>query len=870
MPTFDGPNLTIILDSGVTTVDVEIDLYSDWKEWMLVSDNAKYPLAFRTIGGDPLTPGIDAGAYFFIQNQNGWRIRPPEEDITILFSGNLAPEDSSLPILVPTIGAFSVLVDGLQPITQSVQSLLTDIQFSSFQNGVSIDVINGLPGTIFPAGTARQPVNNMADALDILISRGFTTYYIRGDLTVSSGSHPYLFSGQGISTTTLTLDSAANIEDASFINATITGMLDGNAAIHDCSINDLNFFNGVIDRCVLEGTITLGGGIEALILDCWSGVPGTSTPIIDFGGTGQSLALRNYNGGITLQNKTGADQVSVDLSSGQIVIDNTVTNGTIVLRGTGKWTNRETYTGGANIINELADGLLIQQLDHSAFNEIVSIDVNTSFSGTTFPNGTTKQPVNNLADALAISATQGINTLEFMSDYTFTAGENVSLKKLQSGPSANVTFTFEPGSITAGTRFARCAVQGTLISPSSFDNCDLFDIVGNTIGVAGTMNLRECLFNGMITLSSALVGTINIVNCSSAGPYLDGSVEQDNPIFDANGADVSVAVRGYSGGMEIRGFSFDAENNLTIDINSGQLTLDSSNTLGHFILRGIANLVDNSNGITIDTLGLVFPNEIQLSSFDGHVYLEPSGGVAGTQFPIGTRSSPVDNLADAKLILATRDLHEIILDGTLVVGAGEDISDIAFMGTNSLSSVVVMVPTCITDRASFQDMIITGTANGSMSCKNVGLVNVLDLGSDTEPSVFNQCIFLEGTIALKAGLTTPEKIQIADCVAGVSSGSGVTFDYNGTDTLVAFRKYSGGLTISNHTVVQTSEIEFASGDLVINASCTAGTVAVKGVASITDNSVSPFVLDTASLVNPADIAQVKQKTSTLPIVIPAS
>ena len=79
MPTFDGESLTITLDSAITDVDVGADIYSEWKEWAKISDNAKYPFAFRSSGGDALTPGVTAGAYFFIQNQDGWRIKPPEE-----------------------------------------------------------------------------------------------------------------------------------------------------------------------------------------------------------------------------------------------------------------------------------------------------------------------------------------------------------------------------------------------------------------------------------------------------------------------------------------------------------------------------------------------------------------------------------------------------------------------------------------------------------------------------------------------------------------------------------------------------------------------------------------------------------------------
>ena len=128
--TFDGDTLTITLSShggsGVSNIDVEMDLYSDWKEWVLALPQRQgLPPAFRTIGGDALTPGLDAGSYFFIRNDLGWRIRPFEEDGSYFAIGNLVPQDSTLPILIPTIGAYRVLVAGLQPITQGISDLLS-------------------------------------------------------------------------------------------------------------------------------------------------------------------------------------------------------------------------------------------------------------------------------------------------------------------------------------------------------------------------------------------------------------------------------------------------------------------------------------------------------------------------------------------------------------------------------------------------------------------------------------------------------------------------------------------------------------------------------------------------------------------------
>ena len=117
--TFDGPNLTITLESGVTEVDVKEDIYEPWKDWVR-SGYAEYPQAFTVVGGDPLTSVINAGSYFFLNNSAGWRIRPPEEDITIYLTGNLAVLDVAFPAFTPTVGAYTAAIVGLQPVTQGV------------------------------------------------------------------------------------------------------------------------------------------------------------------------------------------------------------------------------------------------------------------------------------------------------------------------------------------------------------------------------------------------------------------------------------------------------------------------------------------------------------------------------------------------------------------------------------------------------------------------------------------------------------------------------------------------------------------------------------------------------------------------------
>lgn len=115
--TFNGTDKLIIVDTGQTDIDVRIDLYSDWKEWVLLSDNSKYLPAFSVLGGDTISTGVYLGSTFFLEN--GWRIRPYEGTHQLNIQGNIYTRESGEKPVIPTVGTYNVL-------TNMVRSNLVD------------------------------------------------------------------------------------------------------------------------------------------------------------------------------------------------------------------------------------------------------------------------------------------------------------------------------------------------------------------------------------------------------------------------------------------------------------------------------------------------------------------------------------------------------------------------------------------------------------------------------------------------------------------------------------------------------------------------------------------------------------------------
>jgi len=143
---FDPIARRIVLDGDVSTAR---DLYSRWKEWAQEGDNAKFPPAFSTVGGEPLGGGRFVAAYFFLLN--GWRVRPREADHTLIVDGNLGVEGGGDPI-VPTLGSFRVLVQYTVPV--QAQGIATS-------------------GSIGP--TAEQIAQEVRQAIEIELARIDTT-----------------------------------------------------------------------------------------------------------------------------------------------------------------------------------------------------------------------------------------------------------------------------------------------------------------------------------------------------------------------------------------------------------------------------------------------------------------------------------------------------------------------------------------------------------------------------------------------------------------------------------------------------------------------------------------------------------------------
>jgi hypothetical protein len=364
--TFDFTNLRIILPAGDVTIEVGRDLYSAWKRAALVGSNTSAPPAFRaSVGGDPLGGGLSAGAYFFLQNQDGWRIRPAEANATVSLTGNLIAEDESLPLTTPTLGAFTVLINGIQPITQGTGDILLQTQIGGYGGIVVYDVINGIAGTAFPVGTHNVPSNNLTDTLAIAASVNADTIEVNGLLTLDQDLTKFKIKGSTNSRLDRLSISGFDIDECAVEDMEVAGDGQGTVEMFRCNLDNISGMVGTFWECGFMNTVTLATGVSHFI-DCFSEVQGNTKPVFNCNNVLVDVGMRRYTGGLSVTNSNNAaNDLSFDLLSADLLLNASVTEGDIVVRGIGTLTQNQ----GVNVTlvkNGFVDGLdvkLIKALD---------------------------------------------------------------------------------------------------------------------------------------------------------------------------------------------------------------------------------------------------------------------------------------------------------------------------------------------------------------------------------------------------------------------------------------------------------------------------------------------------------------------------
>lgn len=150
------------------------------------------------------------------------------------------------------------------------------------------------------------------------------------------------------------------------------------------------------------------------------------------------------------------------------------------------------------------------------------------------------------------------------------------------------------------------------------------------------------------------------------------------------------------------------------------------------------------------------------------------------------------------------------------------------------------------DKSEFKSCLLSGAMLGTVKATDCALTSVT--GMDGQ---YDSCS-LGGTCEIAVAGNVVMNSSPHSSIAGLSRP---TFSMNALSTGAKFslRGYNGGLTLTNCDHVDDEvTLEFSAGKCTLDATCTAGTISVRGIAQFTDSSTGSAVDETA-LIAPQDI-----------------
>lgn len=319
-------------------------------------------------------------------------------------------------------------------------------------------------------------------------------------------------------------------------------------------------------------------------------VNGNGKVVLDALGNATGLTVQLIDATVGFETRPGPSWVECGLSGGNI--SGLETDGVTV---TTQVTHNNPYVN-INKTSSVSATISASETDEIlAYNSILHFDMsNVDGTGQTYPTGTSANPVNNIADGLALAAKYFLATVHTHSNITMDRDV---------------------------TKFNIIGlVPDLVLNPNGFkmDLCLVtsMHISGDFNG--SLLHFTDCEINTATNIygkikDSYLIGTTTItanqdltITDSESGVAGSGS-----PTVDMNsGNGTTLSIRGFSGGLSLIN-SDTAACVSTLEFIAGKPHLEPSCTAGYISVRGVATMDDRSNGSTVDTSSLLDPVQVE-------------------------------------------------------------------------------------------------------------------------------------------------------------------------------------------------------------------------------------------------------------------
>lgn len=257
-----------------------------------------------------------------------------------------------------------------------------------------------------------------------------------------------------------------------------------------------------------------------------------------------------------------------------------------------------------------------------------------------------------------------------------------------------------------------------------------------------------------------------------------------------------------------------------------------------------SNVADrvNPNNVSIrsaNSAGLLQSREIEQAAFQDRVAIDVVAGSAGTLYPIGTPTNPVNNLDDALLIASVRGFSTLYVVGSLTIGSGKDVSGFLLQGGGATLNVAKTTLTfesgCVTSNTEIEDCRVEGVLGGEVRYTECIIGSV-----SNSHCHFSGCGLI-GPIQLptSTGFDTHTK-DLHECYTGINE---LVWDINGNKLDTIWTDFTGKVRFINGTSgLGKNYIEAHGATVTIDASCTgADEFTISGNCIVVNNSVNAVV-----------------------------
>lgn len=382
---------------------------------------------------------------------------------------------------------------------------------------------------------------------------------------------------------------------------------------------------------------------------------------------------------------------------------------------------------------------------------------------------------------------------------------------------------------------------------------------GNAVGITATMQNAQVAFEERTTVASE--GTATAIDTGTtltdaAATFITDGVERGALIVNFDDQSVCSVlkiisetelthkplVEGQNNDWEV-GDQYKVWNIVQVEVSGGNIVAvdDVGASISPIYPSAFTQVVRAaSTSATITNLTGIESdiNEILLNTqtllYNDHVHVDVNGGVAGTAFPIGLSSDPVNNITDALTILHGRALERITVAEDAVVAATDDLTGVTIEGSSAAKSEITLTPGCKTDLAQFEECNLTGTADGPIIVRE-------SLISDLEgfSGIAFQCAITGFLRLSSAAITT----MILQCYAEAPE-TPAEIDMAVAGAGIAVRDWNGPIKFTNSTGGHPICLDYAAARIEIDGTVTSGNVHITGSGGlVTDNSTGTAIVD---------------------------